>query len=150
MISGLGRSPRESERKKVKSLSHVWLFATPWTVAYQAPLSMGFPRDFPGNSTGVACHFLLQGILPTQGSKPGLPHCRQMLYHLSHQGRYPGEGKGKWLQYSGLENSMDCIVPGIAKSRIRLSDFPFNFEYLGVSNMGKNIEIYIHVSFKNF
>ena len=31
-------------RKKVKSLSHVWPFATPWTVAYQAPLSMGFSR----------------------------------------------------------------------------------------------------------
>ena len=32
------------------------------------------------------CHFLLQGIFPTQGSNPGLPHCRQMLYLLSHQG----------------------------------------------------------------
>ena len=32
------------------------------------------------------CHFLLQGIFPTQGSNLGLPHCRQMLYHLSHQG----------------------------------------------------------------
>ena len=32
------------------------------------------------------CHFLLQGIFPTQGSNPGLPHCRQTLYHLSHQG----------------------------------------------------------------
>ena len=42
--------------------------------------------DFPGKSTGVGCHFLLQGIFPTQGSNPGLPHCRQMLYHLSHQG----------------------------------------------------------------
>ena len=42
--------------------------------------------DFPGNSTGVDCHFLLQGIFPTQGSNPGLPHCRQRLYHLSHQG----------------------------------------------------------------
>ena len=41
---------------------------------------------FPGNSTGVDCHFLLQGIFLTQGSNPGLPHCRQMLYHLSHQG----------------------------------------------------------------
>ena len=30
--------------------------------------------DFPGNSTGVDCHFLLQGIFPTQGSNPGLPH----------------------------------------------------------------------------
>ena len=44
------------------------------------------PRDFPGKSTGVGCHFLLQRIFLTQGSKPGLPHCGQMLYHLSHQG----------------------------------------------------------------
>ena len=32
------------------------------------------------------CHFLLQGIFPTQGLDLGLPHCRQMLYRLSHQG----------------------------------------------------------------
>ena len=44
------------------------------------------PWDFPGNSTGVGCHFLLQGIFPTQGLNAGLPHCRQMLYSLSHQG----------------------------------------------------------------
>ena len=37
--------------------------------------------------------------------------------------RPPGEGKGYPLQYSGLENSMDCIVHGVAKSRTRLSDF---------------------------
>ena len=35
--------------------------------------------------TGVSCHFLLQEIFPTQGLNPGLPHCRQMLYRLSHQ-----------------------------------------------------------------
>ena len=40
---------------------------------------------FPGKSTGVVCHFLLQGIFPTQGSNPGLQRCRQTLYHLSHQ-----------------------------------------------------------------
>ena len=44
------------------------------------------PWDFPGKSTGVGCHFLLQRIFLTQGLNPGLPHCRQMLYHLSHQG----------------------------------------------------------------
>ena len=44
------------------------------------------PWDFPGKSTGVGCHFLLQGIFPSQGSNPGLPHCRQTLYPLSHQG----------------------------------------------------------------
>ena len=38
-------------------------------------------------------------------------------------GRYPGEGKGDPLQYSGLENSMDCIVHGVAKSWTRMSNF---------------------------
>ena len=42
------------------------------------------PWDFPGKGTGVGCHFLLQGIFPTQGSNLGLPHCRQTLYRLSH------------------------------------------------------------------
>ena len=41
--------------------------------------------DSPGKNTGVGCHALPQGIFPTQGSNPGLPHCRQILYHLSHQ-----------------------------------------------------------------
>ena len=41
--------------------------------------------DFPGKSTGAGCHFLLQGILPTQGLNSDLLHCRQMLYCLSHQ-----------------------------------------------------------------
>ena len=42
-------------------------------------------------------------------------------------GRFPGEGKGYPLQYSGLENSMDCIVHQVAKSWIQLSDFHFHF-----------------------
>ena len=53
-------------------LSHVTsitVFVTPWTVGHQAPLSMGSP----GKSTGVRCHFLLQGIFPTQESNAGLP-----------------------------------------------------------------------------
>ena len=66
----------------VKLLSRVRLFAIPWTVAYQAPPSMGFP----GKNTRVSYHFLLQGIFLTQGLNPGLPRCRQMLYHLSQQG----------------------------------------------------------------
>ena len=41
---------------------------------------------FPGKNTGVGCPALLQGIFPTQGSNPGLAHCGQILYHLSHQG----------------------------------------------------------------
>ena len=42
--------------------------------------------DSPGKITGVGCHALLQGIFPTQGLNPGLPHCRWILYLLSHQG----------------------------------------------------------------
>ena len=42
-------------------------------------------------------------------------------------GRSPGEGKGYPLQYSGLENSMDSIIRGVAKSQTRLNDFHFHF-----------------------
>ena len=63
---------------------------------------------FPGGSAGKesACN---AGDL---GSIPGL-------------GRSPGEGKGYPPQYSGLENSTDCIVHGVEKSWTRLSDFDF-------------------------
>ena len=42
-------------------------------------------------------------------------------------GRSPGKGKGYPHQYSGLENSMDCVVHGVAQSQTRLSDFHFHF-----------------------
>ena len=54
---------------KVKSLSHVQLFATPWTVAYQAPPSMGFSRR--GCWSGLP--FPSPGDLPDPGIKPGSP-----------------------------------------------------------------------------
>ena len=44
------------------------------------------PWDSPDRNTGVGCLFLLQGIVPVQGSEPGSLHCRQIVYHLSHQG----------------------------------------------------------------
>ena len=88
----------------MKSLGRVRLFATPWAVVHQAPLSM----DFPGKNTGVGCHFRLQEIFPTQGLNPGLPHCRQTLYHLSHQGRF------RAVEQSVLINICKAIriVPG--------------------------------------
>ena len=52
-------------------------------------------HGFPGKSTGVGCHFLLQEIFLTQGLNLGLPHCRQMLYHLSHQGSPLIKGNAK-------------------------------------------------------
>ena len=56
-----------------------------WQVGCGRCLTRLLPWDFPGKSTGVRCHFLLQRIIPTR-SNPILPHCRQTLYHLSHQG----------------------------------------------------------------
>ena len=44
------------------------------------------PWNSPGQNTGVGSLSLLQGIFATQGSKPGPPHCRQILYQLSHKG----------------------------------------------------------------
>ena len=56
--------------------------ATPWTVACQAPLSMGFSRR--EYWSGLPLEWVLQGIFPTQGSNSGLPHCRWILYQLSY------------------------------------------------------------------
>ena len=57
-------------------LSQVQLFATPWTTLWNSP----------GFNTGVGNLSLFQEIFPTQGLNPGLPHCRWILYQLSHQG----------------------------------------------------------------
>ena len=50
------------------------------------PTRLLCPWNFPDKNTGAGCHFLLQGIFPTQVSNLGLPLYRQMLYRLSHQG----------------------------------------------------------------
>ena len=65
--------------EKEKSLSRVRLLVTLWTIAYQAPLSMGFSRQ----EYSLGRHFLLQGIFLTQGLNPDLPHCRQTVFHLT-------------------------------------------------------------------
>ena len=49
------------------------------------PSSFLCPWDPPGKNTGEGSCFLLQGIFPTQGSNPGLLHCRRILYHLRHE-----------------------------------------------------------------
>ena len=68
--------------KIVCVLSHVWLFATPWTVACQALC----PWNFPVKNAGVGCHFLLQGIFPTQGLNTSLLNSQAVSSPLSHQG----------------------------------------------------------------
>ena len=61
----------------------------PWAVLYPtdcSPPGSSIHVASPGKNTGVGCRVLLQGIFPTQGSNPGLQHCRWILCHLSHQG----------------------------------------------------------------
>ena len=96
-------------------------------------------------NTRVGSLSLLQQIFPTQQPNWGVLHCRQILYQLSYVlllslfytwqnggseklsnlSKVTGEGNGNPLQYSGLENSMDCIVHGVARSPTRLRDFHF-------------------------
>ena len=66
-------------------------------------------KGFPDSSVGI--EFVCYAGDPC--SIPGL-------------GRSPGEGIGYPLQYSGLENSMDCIVRGVTKSQTGLSKFHFH------------------------
>ena len=80
-------------------------YGTPPNGVLPTPVFLGFPCGLAGKES--ACNAQDLGLIP------GL-------------GRSPGEGKGYRLQYSGLENSMDCIVHGVAKSRTRLSNFHFS------------------------
>ena len=85
----------------------------PWTEKPGGLQSMGSQTvghnfGFPGGSDGKESTCKAGDL----GSIPGLRRC-------------PGEGKGYPLQYSGLENSMDGIVHGVAKSQTWLSDFHF-------------------------
>ena len=135
MLLGVCASPLEkclftSFVVAVQSLSRVRRFVTPWT----EPARLLHPWYFPSRSTGVGCHFLLQGISLDQGSNPYLLHWQADSLRLSHQGGpiqvfYPfiswvvflllirrrslsfldtrplsGEGNGSPLQYSCLEN----------------------------------------------
>ena len=61
----------------------------------------------PGKNTGMSCHALLQGIVQTQRSNPGLPHCRCILYHLSHQ------GSPRILEWVVYPFSRGSFYPGI-------------------------------------
>ena len=86
--------------------------------------------DSPAKNTGVGCHALLQGIFPTQGSNPGLPHCRQIPYHLSPQG-YPYKkgllangGEIYWRLSGGSQNGQErtCVHAQLLQSCLILCD----------------------------
>ena len=93
--------------------------ATPWTVACQAPLSMGFSRQ----EYWSGCHALLQGIFPTQGSNLGLPNLRQILF-FSLLSEPPGEPKNTGVgSLSPLQGNFPSqgLIPGLMPCRQILS-----------------------------
>ena len=65
-----------------------------------------FPWNSPGPNNGVGSHSLLQEIFPTQRSNPGLPHCRQILYQLSHK------GSPRILEWVACHSPVDLPDPG--------------------------------------
>ena len=86
-----------------------------WDSVYCSSPGSSVHGDSPGENTGVGCHVLLQGIFPTQGLNPGLLHCRQILYRLSHQGSprilewvaYPFSRGSSW---PGNQTGVSCIA----------------------------------------
>ena len=112
---------KESSRNAGGPGSILGLGRSPKKNRLPTPIFLGFPCGSAGNESAYNKEDL--------GSIPGL-------------GRSPGEGKGYPLQYSGLENSRDCIVHGVTKSRTRLSDFQFHFS-LSVSMKMCLDDIYI-------
>ena len=110
---------------KVKSLNRVRLFVTHGL----QPARLLCPWDFPGNNTGVGCHFLLQGVFPTQGSNPGLTHCRKMLL--------PSEPPGKSLMFS-YQNIISNKLIKIILSCLHFLPFcnrPFNLHQFWLNLM---------------
>ena len=81
------------------------------------PHGLYSPWNSPGQNTGGGSHSLLQGIFPTQGSSPGLPHCRWLLNQLSHQGSprilewaaYPFSRGSSWPR---TRTGVSCMVGG--------------------------------------
>ena len=62
----------------------IQIFQEAGKVVWYSHLFKNFPQFIPGKNTGVGSHSLLKRIYPTQGLKPSLSHCRQILYSLSH------------------------------------------------------------------
>ena len=98
-------------------VGHNWATELNWTEKVkiiQLCLTLATPQtvwNSPGKNTGVGSHFLLQGIFPTQGSNPGLLHCKQILYHLSHQGSPPSNLEGLIPPRSSMNLIMHITSP---------------------------------------
>ena len=101
------------------------------SVGKEYTCNAGNPSLIPGlgRSSGKGTHYPLQYSWASLCGSAGKESTRNAgdLGSIPGSGRSPGEGNGYPLQYSGLENSMDHIVHGVAKSWTRLSNFHFHF-----------------------
>ena len=83
--------------------------------------------DSPGQNAGVGCQALLQGIFPTQGSNPGLAHCRRILYRLSHQGSLPPRvwsQSTSFLRFTAISHQLPTLHALVYVFRYSLSICP--------------------------
>ena len=105
-----------------------WIGKVPWRRAWQpTPVFLGFPCGFFSSKEPVCS-------VGDLGSIPGL-------------GRSVGKWKGYPLLYSGLENSMDCIVHGVAKSQTQLSIFHFHLLYKSLlSLIRSDLSVFVFIS----
>ena len=109
-----------------------------------SPLGSSVHRDSPGKNTGVGCHALPQGIFSTQGSNPGLPDCRRILYCLSHQG---SPRTLEWVAYPFSRGSspprnqtrVSCMAGGFFTSRATRAALPYGILQLNTSGEGSDL-----------
>ena len=89
------------------------------------PHGLYIPWNFPGQNSEVGSLSLLHGIFPTQGLNPGAPHCREVLYQLSHKGSprilewvvYPFSSGSSWLRN---QNGVSCTAGNFLKNLISI------------------------------
>ena len=104
------KKSNDKPRQRIKKQRHYFTYKGPNMLCLitQSCLPLCDPMDcnppgssilggFPGKNTRVGCHALLRRFFPTQESNPGLPYCRQILYHLSHQGSLVMYGYESWI-----------------------------------------------------
>ena len=110
------------------------------------------PGDFPGKSTGVGCHCLLQGIFVTQRSNLGLLHCRLTLYPLNHQGELDHNSLSNllklpwWLRWYTI--CLQCgdlgLIPGSGRSPGEGNGSPIQYSCMDNSMDRVDLQATVH------
>ena len=133
--------------REKKAFIDLLCYATLCDPMNRSPPGSSVHGDSPGKNIRVGCHALLQGICPTEGSNPGLPHCRWILYCLVHQGSPRIE---EWVTYpfsrgsSRLRNwtGDSCIAGGFFTSWATREAHILT--YLGIKKTGFSYVIQYH------